>query len=73
MLLSLFLLSNSFVTVIVDTNETSNLSKDKTDHYKKVKQKKKQSEINWIKLNKTKIHLKQVLSQYGSKSKPENI
>ena len=47
MLLSLFLLSNSFVTVIVDTNETrSNLSKDKTDHYKKVKQKKKQSEIN---------------------------
>ena len=53
--------------------KTSNLSKDKTDHYKKVKQKKKQSEINWIKLKKTKIHLKQVLSQYGSKSKPENI
>ena len=73
MLLSLFLLSNSFVTVIVDTNETSNLSKDKTDHYKKVKQKKKQSEINWIKLKKTKIHLKQVLSQYGTKSKAGNI
>ena len=32
-----------------------------------VKQKKKQSEINWIKLKKTKIHLKQVLNQCSTK------
>ena len=32
-----------------------------------IKQKKKQSEINSIKLKKTKIHLKQVLNQCGTK------
>ena len=42
MLLSLFLLSNSFVTVIVDRNKTrSNLSKGKTDHYKESQTKEK--------------------------------
>ena len=33
-----------------------------------VKQKEKQSQINWIKLNKTKIHLKQNLNQRDMKS-----
>ena len=35
-----------------------------------VKQKKKQSEINLIKLKKTKIHLKQALNQCGMQGKP---
>ena len=66
MLLFLFLLSNSFVTVIVGRNEAKgNLSKKQINRklttISQVKQKKKQSEINWIKLKNTKIHLKQVL------------
>ena len=65
MLPFLFLLSDSFVTLIVDRNETKgNLRKnrltDKLTSISQVKQKKKQNEINWIKLKKTKIHLKQV-------------
>ena len=62
-LLFLFLLSNSFVTVIINRNET----KGNINKKNQVKQKKKQSEMNWIKLKKTKIHLKQVLNQCDAK------
>ena len=58
MLLSLFLLSNSFVTVIVDRNKTrSNLSKGKTDHYKEsqTKEKTKWNQLNQIKENKNSL------------------
>ena len=58
MLLFLFLLSNSFITVIIERNETKtkkNRLTDKSDYYKssQTKEKTKLNELNQIK---TKIH-----------------
>ena len=73
MLLFLFLLSNPFVTVFVDRNETKeNLSKNQINEYNwllrvkwnKTKNKVKSTESN---LKKTKIHLKHILNQHGKK------
>ena len=46
---------------------TKNRLTSKTDYYKVSETKGKKCEINWIKLKKTKIHLKQVLNQCGTK------
>ena len=75
MSLSLSLLSNPFVTVIVDRNETKgNLRKNRltntTDYYKVLTTIKSNNKtVKLIKSNqkKTKIHLKQVLNQSGPK------
>ena len=54
--------------IIIDRNETKG-KKQKTKNRltKERKPKKKQSEINWIKLKKTKIYLKQILKQCDTK------
>ena len=61
------MLTNSFLIIIVDRNESKiNLSKKRMNKQNQVKKESKQSEIFYIELKKTRTYLKQVLNQHDA-------
>ena len=61
------MLTNSFLIIIVDRNESKiNLSKKRMNKQNQVKKERKQSEIFYIELKKTRTYLKQVLNQHDA-------